>query len=140
VVRSLFDVRTLAHLLEIEYGLQEVRCRLIQATIRDTYRVDSATGRFILSIYRHGQRTAEEIAAELEIIAAAHQGGVRVAPSISRRNGERLLPITAPEGLRHAVLSPFIAGNQLSKTPEPETARRYGHAIARIRQAADALP
>lgn len=140
VVRSLFEVSALGQLLEAEYGLTEVRCQLVQATIRDTYRVDSATSPFILSIYRHGQRTPEEISAEVEIIAAAHKEGVRVAPAIPRRSGERLLPITAPEVLRHAVLSPYIAGHQLSKTPDPEIVRRYGHAIARIHQAADALP
>lgn len=140
VLRSLIEVGALARLLEEEYELREVQCRLIQATIRDTYRVDTATGFFILSIYRHGQRTAEEIGAELDIMAAAHEAGVRVPAPIPCSSGERLLTIKAPEGLRHAVLFTYVEGRQLSKNPEEAIVRRYGQAVARIHHVADALP
>jgi hypothetical protein len=57
VLRSLPTADGLARLIEAAYGLAGVRCRLVQGTIRDTYRGDSRTGAFVLSLHRHVGRT-----------------------------------------------------------------------------------
>jgi Ser/Thr protein kinase RdoA (MazF antagonist) len=117
-----------------------VRCRLIKGTIRDTYLVAASDARFVCSIYRHGGRTPAEIAAELELLAYLHAHGLAVAPAVPDRTGERLLAIRAPEGLRHAVLFAYVPGRPLGRQPEPEAARRYGRAVARVHALADAYP
>lgn len=140
VLRSLPTVDGLARLIETSYGLSGVRCRLIQGTIRDTYRVDSREGPFVLAIYRHGRRTVAEIVAELDLLDALAAGNLPVPGVVPLRTGNRLLTIRAPEGIRHAVLSTFVPGSPLGRQPEPEPARSYGRAIARAHAIADALP
>jgi Ser/Thr protein kinase RdoA (MazF antagonist) len=140
VLRSLPTPDGLARLLEAAYGLVDVRCQLIKGTIRDTYHVASRDGRYVLSVYRHGGRTPAEIAAELELLAYLHANGVAVAPAVPDRTGERLLAIRAPEGLRHAVLFTYLPGHHLGRQPDPEPARRYGRAVARVHSLADAYP
>lgn len=140
VARSMVAVDALARLLEAVYGLADVRCQLIKGTIRDTYRVTARDGPYVLSIYRHGRRSAAEIAAELDLLDFLVAGGVRVAPAVRQRSGERLLGIEAPEGVRYGVLFTFIPGRHLERQPEPALARRYGRAIGQVHRLADTLP
>jgi Ser/Thr protein kinase RdoA (MazF antagonist) len=132
-----FVVEALAGLIAAEYGLVDVRCQLIKGTIRDTYAVTSAGASYIFSIYRHGQRREEEIAAELDLLDHLAAGNVPVAPAIRRVTGERLLPIAAPEGARHGVLFQYIPGRHLDRQPASELAALYGAAVARIHVRAD---
>ena len=62
VTKSFLDAEALAERIEHEYRLVDVRCQLITATMRDVYLVTSDQGRYVLFVYRHGQRSAEEIA------------------------------------------------------------------------------
>ena len=112
----------------------------IKGTIRDTYLVESSDATYVCSIYRHRGRAPAEIAAELELLAYLHAQGAAVAPAVPTRTGERLLAIRAPEGPRHAVLFAYIPGRHLERQPDPELARRYGRAIARVHVLADAYP
>ncbi|HVL25607.1 MAG TPA: phosphotransferase [Thermomicrobiales bacterium] len=137
VARSVFVVEALAGLLAAEYGLADVRCQLIKGTIRDTYAVATANEQYVFSIYRHGHRTMEESAAEADLLDHLAAGNVPVAPAIRRVTGEWLLPIFAPEGVRHGVLFRFVPGRHLDRQPEPALAARYGRAIASIHARAD---
>lgn len=136
VVRSMLAPAALAETVGAAYGLDEVCCRLIKATIRDVYRVDARQGPSVLIVYRHGRRTAEAIGAELDVLdLLAEQGpavGVSVAPAHRTLTGERLVSLPAPEGTRYAVLFHFVAGTLLVRSPEPALARRYGQVIARM--------
>lgn len=59
---------------------------------------------------------------------------------VSLGAGERMLTIRSPEGVRHAVLLTFVSGRPFDRQAEPESARAYGQAIARMHEIADALP
>ena len=138
--RSRLAVEGLASLLEVAYGLVEVRCQLIKGTIRDTYWVTSQDGaNFVVSVYPHG-RLPTEIVAELDLLDLLAAGGVFVAPAVRQRTGERLLAIEAPEGIRYAVCFEYISGRHLDRQPAPEPARHYGRAIAHIHALTDAMP
>jgi Ser/Thr protein kinase RdoA (MazF antagonist) len=144
VTRSLLAPTALAEVVGAAYGLDEVRCRLIKATIRDVYRVDARQGPAVLIVYRYGRRTAEEIAAELDLLdeLAEHgpTAGVSVAPALRTMGGERLIGLPAPEGTRFAVLFRFVEGTLLERSPEPEPARRYGQIVARLHGLMDDSP
>jgi Ser/Thr protein kinase RdoA (MazF antagonist) len=133
VVHSLLFPVALADLVSAEYGLDEVCCRLIKATIRDVYRVDARQGPSILAVYRHGRRAAE-IEAELDVLdflaARGPDAGVVVAPSIRTMRGARLLSLAAPEGPRVAVLFQFAEGATPDRALEPEVAHRCGQMVA----------
>ena len=81
ITKSYLATAALAGRLEDEYGLADVRCRLISATLRDVHLVTSSRGRFIFYVYRHGYRTGEQIAAEWHFVAHLASCGVPVAPA-----------------------------------------------------------
>lgn len=140
VTKSFLDRDALARRLEDEYGLTEVRCQLITATVRDVYLVTSAQGRFALYIYRHAQRSPEQIAGEWELVDYLYRAGLPVAPAIPRSSGERLLCFLAPEGDRVGVLTQFAHGVTLRKRSSPALVRTYGQVIAKIHLLADRIP
>ena len=140
VIRSTFAVPALAREVARAYGLKDVRLQLIKGTFRDTYRLDSATGPGILSVYRHGIRTEAEIRAELDLLAYLDAHGVPVAPALPQRDGDLLLSLAAPEGVRFVAMFRYVEGHQLSKTPDSSTVLAYGRAVAQIHIATDALP
>jgi Ser/Thr protein kinase RdoA (MazF antagonist) len=134
---SLVRVDALAQALEAAYGLSQVRCQLIKATINDSYHVWASEGRFVLRISRAHERSADELTAELDAMTALALEEVQVAAIVPLRTGERLLLIHAPEGVRYAVLFTFMEGSQLSKTPETDDVRRYGRTVAALHETWD---
>ena len=136
---SMVDAAALAQLLEQTYGFSGVRCQLIKGTVRDTYLVITRDQRYILCIYRHGDRSAAQIEAELAFIDHLYAHDLPVPPAIPDQQGQRLLRLTAPEGERYAVVFTYIDGQQLSKTPNPTTMTRLGQVLARLHLAAAQL-
>src|SRR5262245_62960087 len=108
IIASFFAPGALAQHIEAAYSFRDVRCQLITATLRDVYLVESRGGRHILIIYRHSQRTWDEIAAEWQFVDYLAQHAVPVAPAIATTTGEQILTLHAPEGIRYAVLTTYV--------------------------------
>jgi Ser/Thr protein kinase RdoA (MazF antagonist) len=140
IIKSFFAPEALAEHLEAEYGFQDVQCQLISATLRDVYLVESHAGRHILIIYRHDRRTWDEIAAEWRFVDYLAQHSIPVAAAIPMTTGEQILTLQAPEGLRYAVVTTYVAGQHLRRRPSVEATRRYGALIATIHVLADRAP
>jgi len=92
----------LAQRSQTAYGFEDVHCQLITATLRDVYLVESRAGRHILIVYRHGQRTRDEIAAEWRFVDYLARHAVPVAPAIATSTGDQIFTLHAPEGVRYA--------------------------------------
>lgn len=137
VIRSLLVPAALAQTVGAAYGLTHVRCRLIKATSRDVYHVDSQQGASVLIVYRHGRRTAAEITAELDLLDHLDAQGLAVAPAIRTLTGESLVPLAAPEGARYAVLFRFVQGVPMSRSPSTDIVRRLGRLVAGMHAATD---
>jgi GNAT superfamily N-acetyltransferase len=118
--------RVTSGLLEFQ---QRDRCELITATLRDVYLVESRAGRHILIVYRHNQRTWDEIAAEWQFVDYLAQQNVPVAPALATTTGEQILTLQAPEGIRYAVVTTYVSGQHLRRRPSMEATRRCGKAI-----------
>ena len=120
---SLVRVDALAQALEAAYGLSQVRCQLIKATINDSDHVWASEGRFVLRISRAYERSVRRtdcrVGCDDRFGTRGGSGGSHC--SLAKRGWERLLPIHAPEGVRYAVLFTFMEGSQLSETPEHTT-------------------
>jgi Ser/Thr protein kinase RdoA (MazF antagonist) len=140
IIKSFLAPNVLADRLEAAYGFQDIRCQLITATLRDVYRVESHAGQHILIVYRHGQRTFEQIAAEWQFVDYLAQQSVPVAPAVPTTTGVRILAFQAPEGIRYAVVTTYIAGQHLRLRPGVEATRQYGQIIATIHLLADQAP
>lgn len=136
---SLFDAAALAKLLEETHGFFDVSCQLIKGTVRDIYRVTTGENRYILCIYRHGDRSIAEIEAELDFMDYLYPHGLVVPTAIRSQEGDRLLHLAAPEGERYAVVFTYVEGQQLSKTPEPAAMSQVGKVLARLHVASDLM-
>ena len=140
VEKSFISRQVIAQRLEEKFGLSDVRCQLISATMRDVYHVLSKEHQYIFYIYRHNQRTLEEINSEWDFVEYLHREGVEVVPAICGKNDKRLLTFEAPEGLRYGVLTAFIEGRHLRQVSSVEAVREYGKTVARIHLLSDDLP
>src|SRR5438067_1961325 len=96
ILTSFLNPEALALRVEAAYGFQHVRCQLITATLRDVYLVVSSAGRHILIVYRHDQRTWDEIAAEWRFVSYLAEHAVPVAPAIATVTGEQIVTLQAP--------------------------------------------
>lgn len=139
VIYTMFDVAALADMLEKAYGLSHVRCQLIKGTVRATYEVTDNRQKYVLCIYRHGDRTVGEIQAEIQFIEHLSAHGLLVPLAQKQLNGETILAISAPEGERFAVLFTYIPGQQLSKQPDVAIIEQLGRVLANLHLAADEL-
>lgn len=140
VDKSLLSAAALARVIEAEYGLGDVRCQLLTATLRDVYLVSSNEGRYVLYVYRHGQRPRDEIGAEWQFVDYLAANDVSVAPAVRRGNGKLLMTYHAPEGVRYGVLTRFVAGQHLRRRPSAAAVHAYGRIVGRIHTLADRMP
>jgi Ser/Thr protein kinase RdoA (MazF antagonist) len=140
IAKSFFKASALAQWVARLYGLSDVRCQLLSATMRDAYRVTAREGDYLLLVYRHGPRTREHIAAEWQFVKYLAVHGVPVAPAIPTLAADYVIPLNAPEGARYAVLSSFVTGQHLRRRPTVRAVATYGFLIATIHQRADAMP
>jgi Ser/Thr protein kinase RdoA (MazF antagonist) len=140
ILKSLLSADGLAEVIGREYGLEDVRCQLIKAVTLDTYMVRSRAGSFALRVYPAERRTEDEVKGELEFLVRLDAAGIPVTVPVARADGSRYLALAAPEGTRLAVLFGFAAGQALAERPSADSLRAYGALLARMHQAADAMP
>jgi Ser/Thr protein kinase RdoA (MazF antagonist) len=140
ILKSLLSADGLGEVVAREYGLDDVRCQLIKAVTLDTYMIRSRSGSFALRVYPAVRRTEDEVRGELEFLVRLDAAGIPVTVPVARPDGSRYLPLDAPEGTRLGVLFGFAAGAALSDRPLPDYLRGYGALLARMHQAADAMP
>ncbi|MCG8352320.1 MAG: winged helix-turn-helix domain-containing protein [Chloroflexales bacterium] len=67
VVRSVLDPAALLHHVATYYDIGSPRhCVLLRSWINEVYGMQTSCGRFILKVFRHGWRTPDEVAYEIE--------------------------------------------------------------------------
>ncbi|MEM7116466.1 MAG: phosphotransferase [Chloroflexota bacterium] len=139
VTKSFLSAQTIARKIEEAYGLLNVRCQLLTATMRDVYLVTSAQGKNIFYIYLHHECRAAEIAAEWQFVTYLFAHKLPVAPAILDKNGEHLLAFNAPEGVRYGVLTAYVEGDHFRRKPSIGAATELGQTIAQLHLLADEM-
>jgi Ser/Thr protein kinase RdoA (MazF antagonist) len=139
IAKSFLQRAAIARCIEEEYGFEQVGCQLITTTLRDVYLITSIQGRHILYVYRHGQRSVEEITAEWRFVDYLRTAGLPVAPAIQSKSGRYLLEFLAPEGIRCGVLTHFAEGVILRRRQSMAATRAYGQIVARIHTLSDRM-
>lgn len=140
IAKSVFSAEALAALVQEAYGLADVRCRLLNTVMLDSYEVRAGDGRYFLRVYPAVRSTAEMVLGEMEFLERLDQAGIPVTAPVARADGGRLLALEAPEGTRHAGLFGFAPGQPLHEKIRADNLRAYGALLARLHDAADAMP
>jgi Ser/Thr protein kinase RdoA (MazF antagonist) len=136
VLRSLARPEMLGSLIEREWPLDVDRVTLVRSLANDVYRVNP--GHF-LKVYRHGWRTAGEVAWEADLIARLARSGIPVAAVTPRRDGSAAGIWRAPEGPRPLLLFQAVPGRQPAPPFAPGVHRAHGDLIARVHEAGRTL-
>ena len=143
MIRSTFDPAWLAAQVARHYPVGAVsRCHLLRHNLRDTYRLATGTGEYILRVgYRRAPRDPAyrgraALAWELELLARLAATGLAVEAPVRRHRGDVVLVLPSPEGERYAALTTLLPGDELRAPDQtPELARRYAAALADLHRA-----
>lgn len=139
VARSFIAGDALAEVIEREYDLGSVSCKMFSKMVRtqdnDHYQVRRADGtKYVARIYQFGEpfeRQESDYLFELEWLNFLKANNMPVSYPIARRDGRYLGSVNAPEGKRYYALFSFASGEALSLTNE-EQLYRCGAEMARI--------
>ncbi|MCP5076984.1 MAG: phosphotransferase [Psychromonas sp.] len=101
--------------------------------LNESYKVTTANKNYLLRIYRYQWRTLEEIQFELDALLHLNENGADIAYPIATINGDYIINVEAPEGLRYAILTSYIEGN-VADLSIPENVILYAEHMADIHQ------
>ncbi len=125
------DPSALASVITKEYGMANVKCRLLTRGVGDTYLVESETNKFILRAYRCSHRSLPQITAEVELLIALKEGDLPVSYPIQALSGGFIQALNAVEGERYVVLFSYASGHSVSILNEKQL-RELGYQMARF--------
>lgn len=137
---STLDTSALMHWAVITFGLSlETRCEFVRKGICDTYKLATPEAAYFLKVYKHRRRTRLDVGEEVRLLNHVMDHGVRVALPVASLDGRYVHAMSAPEGIRYAVLFTEAAG-ELGDQGIPERIQAFGECTARMHAAADKLP
>lgn len=140
VTRSILSADALVDELLSDYDIgMPLACTFLAPTTNDTYRVDAASGIYVLRIYRAGRRSLSDVRAELDALIHLRRKGVSVSSPIAGRDGDLVRVLDAPEGPRYAVLFSYAPGRPRPRDSALDRSAD-GRLLADIHAASDNLP
>jgi len=110
-------------------------CYLVGSKCNDTYQVETTDANYYLRVYRHGWRTQEEIAAEVELLRLLDRQNVSVATAIPDMEGRFIQRVRAVEGERWIVLFGEAGGRV--RPVNANRSFRFGQTVAKIHNCTD---
>ncbi len=102
----------------------------------DSYLVEASDERFFLKVGLHGRHERSAVEAEIAFARDLCEEGIPVAAPVSRSDGEYLVEIAAPEGVRYGVLYRAVTGEEPQEANLSHS-RQFGRLAARIHDWAD---
>ncbi|WP_413700728.1 phosphotransferase enzyme family protein [Psychromonas sp. KJ10-10] len=99
--------------------------------LNDSYKVSTQNETFLLRIYRHQWRDIEAINFEIQALLYLQKMGADIAYPIATHTGDHIVQITAPEGIRYAILTRYAKGQELTLT-EQKSAEVYAQHMTQI--------
>jgi Ser/Thr protein kinase RdoA (MazF antagonist) len=89
-----------------------IDCKQYYEGANDSYKVFTANKNYLLRIYSHNWRRHSEIEFEIEALLHLHAKKAHIAFPIATKDDNYILPISAPEGIRYAIMLSFAEGNE----------------------------
>ncbi len=134
---SLFDTTALAARLAQLYGFSTVTCRFFKNGLNDVYILQADGKTCYCRVSLAGVHSHAEIVEEIQFVLRLQEAGVSVVRPMPTTDGNYVIPLTAPEGERFAVLFaevPNCPGGEATNR-----LRHIGRLLAQVHTAADNL-
>lgn len=133
-------LREMALIALQHYDLQVEDISLLQHLYNTLFRVDCATGIYVIRINAPGQREEAEIRSEMMWLEALRRDtDLQVPTPLLPCDGDYLVTTTA-EGIpeaRHCVVFEWVPGRQFRRHPTPNMIRRMGRCLAKLHNHAE---
>lgn len=110
---SVLSSKALQAYLSEHYGFDVINCQLITHNVSDTYRVETASDKYIFKIYRDAHRSYDEIMGEMQLLDYYYQNGASVSYPLRDLSGKWLLSFNAAEGTRYGALFTYAQGKNV---------------------------
>jgi Ser/Thr protein kinase RdoA (MazF antagonist) len=112
------------------YDLGDVmECRFFSNGLNDTYKIKTASEKYILRIYKSHWRNRQDVLFEVQLLNHLNERDIPVSAPVNRKNGDFVIDIDAPEGPRFAVLFTYVEGGY---SDEKEKCALYGEHVAKM--------
>ncbi|NML21691.1 phosphotransferase [Pseudoflavitalea sp. G-6-1-2] len=128
---STLSAEALSGWISSKYATGPVRCKLLVRGVGDTYLIESASGQFILRIYRSSHRSLAQIKEEVELLLKLKEADVSVSYPIANQSAQYIQSLDAIEGERHAVLFSYAPGRS-ERMLSQQQLRNLGIEMARF--------
>ena len=139
VSKSILSDSALADFIQKQYALGDnTSCRLLKTWVNDTYLIKANNTNYIFRVYTLNWRTEKEIQEEIRLIGLLKQKELPVSFAIPDSNGNYIQELSAPEGVRFAVLFSFAEGEKFHNLSH-EIHFNMGTLMAKIHQQTDNL-
>lgn len=135
---SVFSAAELNEKLISRYDLGNTTTRLFQIGMNEVYRVQSGADFYFLRISPYGFRKYEEVEAEIQFLLHLNKHDVPIAMPVSMRDESYITRLSAPEGVRYAVLFEN-AGDETRGIKTQQELHDVGAILARIHLYGDGL-
>ena len=116
-----------------------VSCQLFHRGRNDSYLVTAGACQCFPRITPSGERSREQIAAEIDLLRFLDQHQISVPKSMRQKDGTYIHTLPAPEGVRYAAVFTCVGGAPPAKLSKIQSAR-YGKLAAEIHALTDQHP
>jgi len=114
VITSVISTQSIIELISFSYDIDKIiNCTLLQATIHDTYLIETFSKKYIFKIFKHDYVTKSEINFEIEFVNYLKSMQLNVSNYIQKLDNKYILLINTPEGIRYATLTIYNNGKEL---------------------------
>jgi len=134
VIYSVLSCSALLVLIQENYTLPNIQnIEYYQSGLNDTYIVTCVDKKYVLRVYKNNWRTESDILCEIEVLLFLKNNHISVAAPITKKNGDILTHIEAPEGLRYVVLFDYASGRPPHYTKNHQReAEIYGRSFGKL--------
>ncbi|MGA0198330.1 MAG: phosphotransferase [Prochlorotrichaceae cyanobacterium] len=135
VLYSTLSAQALIDRVLSEYDLGLIKsCQFWNRGISDIYRVETQASTYILRVSHAHWRSTTEVAFELEWLDFLQKQRISVAYPLRTRNGDLLIELEAPEGIRSAALFIYAPGDVPVGDLNTTQSFEMGKVLAQIHQ------
>ncbi|MFT4667864.1 MAG: Ser/Thr protein kinase RdoA (MazF antagonist) [Patescibacteria group bacterium] len=137
VSSSIISTKHLQTYLQEKYPFQQtIAVKLLKAGVNHNYLLSVGSKKYVFRIYTFNWRTTKEITAELHLLNKLKSIDLSISYPIENQEGNYLIDIPAPEGLRYGVLFSFAEGEKRLHFEEA-VHEKVGRMMAQFHQATE---
>ncbi|ETI66180.1 phosphotransferase enzyme family protein [Neobacillus vireti] len=112
VTHSLISAHSIRSLLASYEIADVISCDFLTRGLNDSYVITTDSVKYIFRVYRHNWRSESDILFEIDALNYFKKAGIPVSSPINTVEGNWVIALHAPEGIRYGVLFTYSPGER----------------------------